>query len=410
VNLWTGFIGASGEAWGELRVPRTRVLLSLIGVGVAVAALTVVVAGGAIATQVQVEQSERWGGRPATYQLSAYNMETGENASFTRISPIVEQLAERYDIRYWSRATGDAVQVQLPDGAYYVPISVVDQPYAAIHRLRLMHGQWFTERDAARLAPAVIISSDLWARLGSPDLRTHPTLELITPERNVTAVVTGIVESSPDAGGSDLTGFMLTGAFAAAELSVTPPDQLYTQVEFWLPPETSDELSARISAEVGGALGEGWMADMYRSDYLAWGGEDPMLVLKLSIAGVAILVLVLGALGLVNIALVTVRHRIREIGIRRSFGATAARVFFSVMMESVVATAVAGAVGVLIAVALVKNPWVTEWVDAYIQDVPPFPVEAAVIGLVAATGVGALAGLLPALVAVRVKVIDALRL
>ncbi|RQP10150.1 MAG: ABC transporter permease [Microbacteriaceae bacterium] len=410
MNLWTGLVGSIVEAWGELRVHRTRVLLSLIGVGVAVAALTVVVAGGAIATQVQIEQSERWGGRPATYQLNAYSMETGESAPASRISPVVEAAAERYGIRYWSRMTGDSLRVQLSDGVYHVSVQVVDQPYAAIHRTRLLHGSWFTERDAARLAPAVIISSDLWARIGSPDLRTHPTLEVVTPERTVVVVVTGVIESPPETEGGDLTAFMLTDPFAAAGLATTPSDQLFTQFEFWLPPEVADELSARLSAEVAGALGEGWFADVYRSDYLAYSGEDPFLVQKLAIGGVAVLVLLLGALGLVNIALVTVRHRIREIGIRRSFGATAGRVFFSVMMESVVATAVAGAVGVLIAVALVKNPWVTEWLDAYLQDVPPFPVDAAVIGLAAATGVGALAGLLPALVAVRVKVIDALRL
>ena len=44
-----------------------------------------------------------------------------------------------------------------------------------------------------------------------------------------------------------------------------------------------------------------------------------------------------------------------------------------------------------------------------VTEPPPFPVEAAVFGLVSATVVGALAGLLPALVAVRVKVIDAIR-
>ena len=44
-----------------------------------------------------------------------------------------------------------------------------------------------------------------------------------------------------------------------------------------------------------------------------------------------------------------------------------------------------------------------------IQDLPPFPASAALLGMAAAVGVGALAGLLPALVAVRVKVIDAIR-
>ncbi len=119
--------------------------------------------------------------------------------------------------------------------------------------------------------------------------------------------------------------------------------------------------------------------------------------------------LLLGALGLVNIALVTVRTRIREIGIRRTFGATAGRVFFAVMMESVVATVAAGVVGVMLAILLIKNPITEGFISQGVADVPAFPTSAALVGLAAATAVGALAGLIPALVAVRVKVIDALR-
>jgi putative ABC transport system permease protein len=131
--------------------------------------------------------------------------------------------------------------------------------------------------------------------------------------------------------------------------------------------------------------------------------------MKLLIGGIAALVLLLGALGLVNISLVTVRQRIREIGIRRSFGATAGRVFFSVMMESVVASFAAGVVGVIAAILIVTNPWVLQQLAQGLMDIPPFPIEAALLGLGAATAVGALAGLLPAIVAVRVKVIDAIR-
>ena len=78
------------------------------------------------------------------------------------------------------------------------------------------------------------------------------------------------------------------------------------------------------------------------------------------VIGVALVILLLGALGLVNISLVTVRFRVREIGIRRSYGATGARIFVGVLMESVVATVVAGAIGVTCAVALVKAPFVTD--------------------------------------------------
>ena len=44
-----------------------------------------------------------------------------------------------------------------------------------------------------------------------------------------------------------------------------------------------------------------------------------------------------------------------------------------------------------------------------LQDAPPFPLSAALAGMACAVGVGAVAGLLPATVAVRVKVIDAIR-
>jgi len=118
---------------------------------------------------------------------------------------------------------------------------------------------------------------------------------------------------------------------------------------------------------------------------------------------------VLGALGLVNISLVTVRQRIHEIGVRRSFGATSRRIFFSIMLESVVATVVAGIVGVGIAVVALRVVPLGAILDIPVPDNPPFPMSAALIGLVAASGVGALAGIIPAIVAVRIRPIDAIR-
>ncbi len=74
------------------------------------------------------------------------------------------------------------------------------------------------------------------------------------------------------------------------------------------------------------------------------------------------------------------------------------------------ATVVAGAVGVIVSILVVQSPATRDLIgQGMVSDFPPFPVDAAVTGLVAATVVGAIAGLLPALVAVRVKVIDAIR-
>ena len=126
--------------------------------------------------------------------------------------------------------------------------------------------------------------------------------------------------------------------------------------------------------------------------------------------GIGGFALLLGGLGLVNIALVTVRYRIREIGIRRSFGATSGRVFFGVLLESVVATVVAGLVGVVLAVAIIKNIPVERVFGAGIQDMPPFPLSAAA-GRDGRCGGSRRAGRTDPRhgTAVRVKVIDAIR-
>ena len=139
--------------------------------------------------------------------------------------------------------------------------------------------------------------------------------------------------------------------------------------------------------------------------------EESMALLRLAIRGAGIVVLVLGGLGVLNIGLVTVRQRIREIGVRRSFGASSGRVFSAVMLESVCATAVAGVIAVAASIVLVRNLPLQQMLNGGVPlaDNPGFPVAAAVEGLIAATAVGALAGLLPAIIAVRAKVIDAIR-
>jgi putative ABC transport system permease protein len=407
-GLWTAFVGAVVEAWAELRIHKTQVLLSLIGVGVAVTALTGVVAAGSIATQATVEGFERGSGRPATVAVWAFNPITGEQPSKTDLDVAFATAMERYGVTYTNRTTYGGLSVQFPDGVVGISAFGVDQPYGAMHRIALAQGSWFTDRDALRLAPAIVVSEEIWERLGSPDVRVDPTIGIVTPTGTVDAIIIGVTpKQSLD--GSYLQAYLLNDDYDAFAPPQDPNFPQLPNYEAWVPPEAADQLLPVLQRDIAAALGQGWQVDVQRQDYLAWQVEDPLLVPKVVITGIAILVMVLGALGLLNIALVSVRHRIREIGIRRAFGATAGRVFFSVMMESVVATFVAGLAGVLLAIVLIRNPITESVLALYIQDIPGFPVEAALIGLGAATLVGALAGLLPALVAVRVKVIDAIR-
>ncbi|MGC0370230.1 ABC transporter permease [Microbacterium sp. SLBN-111] len=423
----SSLIGALLEAWQEVRVHRTRVLLSLIGVAVAVCSLTTVVALGAIVQQANQEMSERQGGRPASLSISAFTS-TGE-IDPARMDAAWNDVVKRYDIAYASRAQQTTQMVPFVSGVEQVPTQAVDQPYGEMHRVRMLEGSWFTTADTEQLAPRLIVNEIFWERMGRPDLSTHPVVALggqavpggasgIAPGGTI-AVVVGVTpspqwETSPtmimladQAQAVQDAAIGRSGAAAAAGPAYYGPQP--SQYEMWVPPELADQLTTLITRDLTAALGDGAQVSVNRQDWAAY-GDDPFLVTKIVVIGIAVLVLLLGALGLVNIALVTVKQRVREIGIRRSFGATASRVFFAVMMESVVATVVAGAAGVMASILIVQSPWLRDVVgQGMVSDFPPFPVGAAVTGLAAATAVGALAGLLPALVAVRVKVIDAIR-
>jgi putative ABC transport system permease protein len=399
-----GLVGAVSEAWAELRIHRTRVLLSLIGVAVAVCALTTVVGLGAIVQQSTTESMERSSGRPAMLTLTASGT-SGEQLASPELDAAFETMVKRYEIRYSSRMIWATMTAQFPDGTSSVDTQAVDVDYGVMHRVELASGRWFTDQDESRLAPALVVNQNLYKRLGSPDLRTHPTITL-TSGGDLTAVVIGVTPAAPYE--ESPRAYLLSSVLP----SVVPPAQLKQNspsYELWVPPVMAKELKANLERDLRAALPGSSQVNVDRQDYLGYGGPDPLLPVRLVLGGVSVLVLLLGALGLVNISLVTLRQRIREIGIRRSFGATAGRVFFAVMMESVVATLVAGVIGVIGSILIVQNPLLRSLVGQGATDLPAFPIEAAVIGMIAAGVIGALAGLLPALVAVRVKVIDAIR-
>ncbi|NMR18994.1 ABC transporter permease [Cellulomonas fimi] len=397
----TGVVGAVVEAWDELRIHKVRVLLALIGVAVAVTAITGITAAAQMMNQVFTEQAERFGGRATTLMVSAWP--TGSttpspetyDAEFTRV-------VERYGIEYASRELFTQLIFRFPTGAQQVQAQVVDVDYGAMRRIQPVQGSWFVPSDVDRFAPALVVNETFLAQLGVEELGA-PVTVVLGGDDPVRSTVVGVLKNSWAEEGP--TVMMLSEHFARW----ATPDPMWGPVvpslSLWVPPELADELTGLVRRDLQAAL-PGTRAEVYQQgegfDVLEGG-------VRWVITGIGGVALLLGGLGLVNISLVTVRYRIREIGIRRSFGATSARVFFGVLMESVVATAVAGAVGVMLAIVVIKNIPIEQIFGTPLDDVPPFPTSAAVVGMVSATAVGALAGLIPAIVAVRVKVIDAIR-
>lgn len=401
----SGLVGAVVEAWDELRIHKLRVLLALIGVAVAVCAITGVTAAVHMLTQGLQEQMERSNGRMVTlFVNSSYQTGMVDADGIAELDAAQAVVLERYGITYATRDAWLQTDARFPDGTLDVQLRAVDPDMGVMNRISTTQGRWFVDADTTTFAPTLVVNEAFLERLGLTDLTSRPTV-LVGSGSGVRASIVGVV---PD-GWSDAApeGFILYDQLTRWPLADPRWGPPQPTLQLWVPPEEADGLREAIPRDLRAAM-PGWNADVWsNADGMASTGFDgPARWVAIGVGGFALL---LGGLGLLNISLVTVRHRIREIGIRRSFGATSSRVFFGVMLESVVATVVAGAVGVVLAVAIIKNIPVERIFGTALQDTPPFPVSAALVGMACATAVGALAGLIPAVVAVRVKVIDAIR-
>lgn len=396
----TTLVAIFAEAWSEIRVHKLRVILSLVGVFLAVFGMTSIAAAGDIGRQLVTEQAERSSGRPATVSVQAYPLFA--SADNELISTALREVVDRYDIRWSSLVLNQEIVAQFPAQSERIEARAVDPEYGTMHRLLLAQGRWFTPEDADRYAPALVVSESFMARLGGFDPTTPPTVRLggASP---VLATVIGVVAQ-------DDYGFPFAYLLNAAADRWVSGSNLFGQppmLEMWVPPGQVDQVMAAVTSDLQVSLPG---HDVYAQRFD--GGEqlaELNTVLQYGVRGVGYFALLLGGVGVLNVGLVVVRQRIREIGVRRSFGATSTRVFTTILLESVCATAAAGLLAIGCAIALVLNLPYEQIIGAQIEDLPPFPLKSAIEGFLAATAVGALAGVIPAIIAVRAKVIDAIR-
>jgi putative ABC transport system permease protein len=117
----------------------------------------------------------------------------------------------------------------------------------------------------------------------------------------------------------------------------------------------------------------------------------------------AVVTLIVGGVGIMNIMLATVSTRIREIGIRKAVGATRIEVELQFLTEAVLISLVGGVIGTVLGLAIPFS--LRFFTDFYL----PIPFLAALIAIVVSCSVGVLFGTLPAKLAAKLDPIEALR-
>ncbi|MEL7378116.1 MAG: FtsX-like permease family protein [Bacteroidota bacterium] len=143
--------------------------------------------------------------------------------------------------------------------------------------------------------------------------------------------------------------------------------------------------------------------ELEKSDSLIGIIKDNTATLRLGALVIALMTLLGAAIGLMNIMLVSVTERTREIGVRKALGATRQNVLQQFLIEAVVICQIGGVLGIILGV-LAGN--VVTWI---IGGSFLFPWLWISLALVVCTAVGLLSGLYPAMRAAQLDPIESLR-
>jgi putative ABC transport system permease protein len=143
--------------------------------------------------------------------------------------------------------------------------------------------------------------------------------------------------------------------------------------------------------------------EVFSNDSLVEQFQSFTLTVRIGVAVVSSIALLAAGVGIMNIMLVSVTERTREIGIRRAIGAKRRHIITQFLMEAVVLCQIGGIIGVALGVGAGN-------VTAYVLGVPPvLPMDWVILGLLICSAVGIIFGSYPAVKAANLDPIESLR-
>ena len=167
--------------------------------------------------------------------------------------------------------------------------------------------------------------------------------------------------------------------------------------------EAIDQTRQILRGQRGVPAGEPDNFDFYNSASLITEFNKMSMGVKLAGFTIGIIALIVAGIGIMNIMLVAVTERTREIGLRKALGARPASIRAQFLLEAVLLCNLGGVAGVIVGFGLGNLVAVFAHFD------PRVPLEWAAIGLLFCTLVGVAFGMLPAIRASRLDPIEALR-
>jgi len=398
-------------AFQSMGANKMRTALTMLGIIIGVGAVIALLAAGAGA-QVQItEQFESLGSNllvisPARVRFRGISMGASSSQTLTNSDvQAIEELASSVA----NVAPEYSLQGQVVYGSNNTQTSVVGvtPEYLAVRDWKVERGRFVEESDLTTYAKVAVLGSTVVEDLFGNSL-VNPVGQTIKINRQTYEVV-GILESKGASGMQSLDDQVFipltTAQVRFGGAGTRSLQTIYVQAK-------SQGQMDRAQAEITAILRASHGLASTQSDDFTIQNQTQIVEMVAQTAGtfavllasIAAISLVVGGIGIMNIMLVSVTERTREIGIRKAVGARRRDILFQFLVEAMVLSLVGGLIGVLAGYG--GGHVVTPLLGGTRAVVTP---ESVILALGVSLAVGLFFGIYPATRAAKLAPIEALR-
>ena len=375
---------------------KMRSFLTILGVVIGVVAIVVLVSIGQGANSSVVESIEGMGTNLITANINARRMNPIDLDS-------LNELAQNEAISYVAPIASVSGTVKAGTTTYDDGVVQGTTPgYESIRNWTVAEGRFLQQPDIDNRSFVAVIGSEAATEMYGT---THAVGETFSLNGYTITVVGVLAEVGSSASGSNDNQILIPFTLAQRLSNQTSISSFYVSAASSAQVE---QAQAAVESYLEKAF-ENYNTRSFGTQYSVFNQTEMLSTLSettntltLMLGGIAAISLLVGGIGIMNIMLISVSERTREIGIRKAIGAARGNILTQFLIESLVVSLMGGLLGLAISVAAVKA------LAPVLQMTLTIPVNVAWMAIAFSVFIGVVFGMYPANKASKLRPIQAL--